>query len=72
MEPEEFYEIAYSCETEDGGTGFGCESIFCTCEFDAEVIFKLIQDDPERFDFNPINKGQKRLVSYKGQTVYLD
>jgi len=69
---KETFEIAYSCETKDGGTGFGCETIACSCEVDAEAIFKLIQECPERFDFAPIDEGQKRLVSYNGQTIYLD
>lgn len=68
----ELFEIAYSCETKDGGTGFGCESIFCTCEFDAEAIFKLVQENPNLFDFSPIDEGQKRLVSYNGKAIYLD
>jgi hypothetical protein len=72
METTELFEVTYSCETADGGTGFGCESIFCTCEHDAEVIFKVIQGSPDYFDFNPIDKDQKRIVAYSGQTIYLD
>jgi len=68
----ELVEISYKCETKDGGSGFGCASIFCDNAVDAETIFKLIQEYPERFDFEPIDKGEKRLVQYMDQTVYLD
>jgi len=68
----EKYEIYYSCETKDGGTGFGCDSIVCTNEIDCKAIFDFIVAHPENFDFAPVDKGQKRLVSALDKTVYLD
>ena len=72
----ETYTITYSCETKDGGTGFGEGNIICDNPIDAETVFRLIQEQPEAFDFEPIDEGEKRLVSLKGQkrtkTIYLD
>jgi len=66
------HEIVYACETKGGGSGFGEGVIICDNEVDALAIFRLIQDQPSLFDFAPTETGQKRLVSYAGETVYLD
>ena len=66
------YEIIYGCETKDGGTGFGEGKIICDSPVDAEAIFATIQNNPDMFDFAPTDSGEKRLVSYNGQTVYID
>ena len=64
--------VTYSCETKDGGTGFGCDRIVCTNPVDAEAVFDAICEHPERFDFAPIEPGQKRLVQWHNTTRYLD
>lgn len=69
---ETFTTVVYGCETKDGKSGFGEGKIRCTDPVDAELIFQLIQEMPDRFGFAPIEKGQKRLVNYQGKIIYLD
>lgn len=64
--------VTYSCETADGKTGFGSSQIICDNEIDAEAVFDLILQFPNKFDFADIEPGQKRLVHYKTASTYLD